>query len=125
MKTLVFDTAVAPSELTPKRVFYVEGREVRSKIVLVSQPKMLAAMLTEFDDGAQEEDIREAVQAAALADDWTLAFEIATRYGLAMCLRCGTDVAARPTWRLHRLGVRGNWGEICGSCAVIMRERAQ
>lgn len=125
MKTLVFNTEMAPRPLEAKRIYYIDGREVRSKLVLISKPRALAEMLAEFDDGTSEADIREAIQAAALAEDWKLANEIATRYGLSACLRCGADVAERPTWRLYRLGFNGNWGEICGTCAaVIIRERA-
>lgn len=120
MRSFVLDTDCAPRRLEHKRVFYVEGREVRTKVVLVSRRPTLAEMLTEVDDGTHEEEIREAIQAAALADDYALANEIATRYQLSACLRCGDNVADRPTWRAHRLGIEGNWGEICGSCAVII-----
>lgn len=120
MRTLVFSTDAAPRVLETRTVFYVEGREIRSKVLLITKPPSLGDTLVEFDDGADEADIREAIQAAALALDWTLANEIATRYGLSACLRCGEDVAARPTWRAHRLGIEGNWGEICGTCALII-----
>ena len=120
MKTLVFNTDPAPRALHDRRIFWVENGVVRTKVVMVVDPRPLADMLVEFDDGAAETDIREAIQAAAMALDWTLAGEIASRYGLSACLRCAEDVQLRPTWRLHRLGVKGNWGEICGCCALVI-----
>lgn len=119
MKTFVFNTEL-PRVLVTKEIFWVEDGKPRSGTVLISQPPPLAAMVDEHDDGTVEAEIREAVQAAALACDWALAFEIVQRYGLSACLKCGVNVSQRPTWRLHRLGVKGNWGEICGSCAVVM-----
>lgn len=119
MKTFVFDTD-RPRVLITKEIFWVEDGKPRSGIVLITQPPPLAAMVDEHDDGTNEAEIREAIQAASYADDWALAFEIAQRYGISACLRCGVDVSQRPTWRLHKLGIKGNWGEICGSCAVVM-----
>lgn len=101
------------------------GITFEERTVLVSTPPALSEMFTEVDDGAVEADIREAIQAAALATDWALANEIATRYSLAVCLRCAADVAYRPTWRLHRLGVKNNWGEVCGSCALKIIEESE
>jgi hypothetical protein len=133
VKTLVFQTdRLGPRELVPKRIFWVKlgsfyqgGRlEMTSTVVLSTPPLRLADMLVEIEDGVTEIDAREAIQAAALALDWTLAGEIAARYGWVVCLRCASDVQNRPTWRLHRLGIKGNWSEICGSCAVEMLELA-
>jgi len=129
MKSLVLQTDAPRSfELSWKRVFWTtvgpRGIEVQSTLVLVAPSRTLADMLVETDDGASEFDVREAIQAAALADDWKLANEIVTRYGISACLRCAADVSNRPTWRLHRL-VRERkdcWGEICGSCAIVMKE---
>ena len=129
MKSLVFQTdAPIRRELVVKRVYWTEvtphGIEVQSKTVLESPPRTLADMLVETDDGAEEADIREAIQAAALADDWLLAESLATRYGLVVCLRCASDIQNRPSWRLHRLvkNRKDCWGEICGSCAISMLE---
>jgi hypothetical protein len=120
MRTFVFDTGALPRALNAKTIYWVEDGRPRSKVLLVSEPAPIGATLTEHDDGTQESEIREAIQAASFADDWTLAYEIVQRYGLSACLRCGVDVSQRPTWRAHRLGIEKNWGEICGSCAVIM-----
>ncbi len=117
MKTLVFNTD-QPHVLTTKEIFWVERGKPRSAVVLITQPAALT--IDEHDDGTDEAEIREAIQAAAFAEDWTLAYEIVQRYGLSACLRCAVDVAQRPTWRLHRFGIKNNWGEICGSCAVTM-----
>lgn len=119
MKSFVFNTE-QPRVLITKEIFWVEDGKPRSGTVLISQPAPLAAMVDEYEDGTDEAEIREAIQAAALAEDWELAFEIAQRYSISACLRCGVDVSQRPTWRLHRLGIKGNWGEVCGSCAVTM-----
>jgi hypothetical protein len=119
MKTFVFNTA-QPRVMTTKEIFWVEDGKPRSGVVLISQPPPL--VLDEHDDGTNEVEIRDAIAAAAYAEDWTLAFEIVQRYGLSACLRCGIDVSLRPAWRAHRFGITGNWGEICGSCAVIMLE---
>lgn len=124
MKTFVFDTD-RPRVLTTKEIFWVEDGKPRSGIVMITQPPPLSAMVDEHDDGTNEAEIREAIQAASYAADWALAFEIVQRYGLSACLRCGVDVSQRPTWRLHRLGIKNNWGEICGSCAVIMLEERE
>jgi hypothetical protein len=110
------------------------GIEVCSKIVLEVPRRRLADMLVEVDDGASETDVCEAIQAAALADDWALADEIARRYGLVVCLRCASDMRYRPSWRLRHL-LRSQydvaadalvripgWGEVCGSCAVEILE---
>jgi hypothetical protein len=137
MKTLVFQTdalqtnALRPVELVTKRVhwfknfgLYDNRLEAGASFVIVRPTPRLADMLVEIEDGVTEADAREAIQAAALADDWQLGSEIAARYGWVVCLRCADDVQHRPTWRLYRFGIKGNWGEICGSCAVTMiRER--
>lgn len=120
MKTLVFNTDRVPRSLRAKRVHWIEDGRPRSQIVLITDPPTLAEMLDEHDDGAEESEIREAIAAASFADDWTLAYELVQRYGLSACLRCGEDVSERPTWRAHRLGLKNNWGEICGSCAFVM-----
>ena len=137
MKTLVFhtDKGLPLRPLRMKRIFWVEransydpyGRlEVKSTVVLSTPPRPLAEMLTEVEDGAHETDVRAAIQAAALADDWRLAESFATRYGLVICLRCATDMQYRPGLRLSRLlGLRDCWGEVCGSCAVEMLELQQ
>jgi len=119
MKTFVFDID-QPRVLITKEIFWVENGKPHSRIVMISQPALLT--LEGYDDGTHEAEIREAIQAASYADDWALAYEFVQRYGLSACLRCGVDVSQRPTWRLHRLGIKDNWGEICGSCAVILRE---
>jgi hypothetical protein len=93
--------------------------------VITQPPLRLADMLVEVEDGVSETDAREAIQAAALADDWQLGSEIAARYGWVVCLRCAGDVQNRPTWRLHRLGIKGNWGEICGSCALAIIQESK
>lgn len=42
-----------------------------------------------FEGGVRLEEVRAAVQAAALADEWGVAQEIADRYGLtSVCLKC-------------------------------------
>jgi hypothetical protein len=132
----VFQTDVPHQHaLAVKRVYWTEvtphGIEVQSKVVIETPRRMLAEMLVEVDDGASEEDTRAAIQAAALADDWATADEIARRYSLVVCLRCAADVATRPTWRLHHLLrhlrdvddapiSNADWGEVCGPCAVEM-----
>lgn len=136
MKSLVFQTdAVSPYELElreqHKLVTGPRGLEVRKRVVLSIPRRTLASMLSEVDDGTHLDDIREAIKAAALADNWALANEIAQRYGLIVCLSCAEDVQQRPTWRLHRLMQMlrddqptntADWGEICGSCAVKLKE---
>jgi hypothetical protein len=133
MKTFVFDTGALPRVLNTKQIYWIEDGKTTSKVLLVSTPAPIGATLTEIDDGTEEREIREAIQAAALACDWALAYEIVTRYGLSACLRCGEDVSQRPTWRLQNFSrmmcamkytfqtpeVAG-WGEICGGCAAKM-----
>jgi hypothetical protein len=138
MKSLVFQTDATTYELglqeQHKLVTGPRGLEVRTRVVLIVPRRTLTSMLTEVDDGTQEDDIREAIKAASLADNWTLASEIAQRYGLVVCLACAADVGQRPTWRLHRLmrelrdldnqpAFAADWGEICGSCAVQLKEQ--
>lgn len=118
MKTFAFDTGALPRVLTVKRVFWVDRGQTYEKVLLVSAPAPIGATLTEIDDGTEEHEIREAIQAAAIACDWALAYEIVTRYGLSACIRCAADVSQRPTWRAHRFGIKDNWGEVCGECAV-------
>lgn len=134
MKSLVLQTdAPRTVELTWKHVYWTTqgslGPEVHSKLVLIASQRTLADMLVEVDDGANIEDTRAAIQAAAAADDWATADEIARRYSLVVCLRCADDVSTRPTWRLHHLlrhvqetidERTPGWGEVCGPCAVIV-----
>jgi hypothetical protein len=129
MKTLVFQTdrPISPVELVAKRVhwfrnfgLYDSRLETGTSFVIARPAPRLADMLVEIEDGVSDADAREAIQAAALALDWQLGSEIAARYGWVVCLRCADDVQNRPTWRLYRLGIKGNWGEICGSCALAM-----
>lgn len=105
-------------------VFGPHGMTFETRTVLISTPPTLVEMLCEVDDGAVEADIRDAIAAAALADDWVLADSLARQYGLVVCLRCATDMHHRPGWRAHRLikNLQNCWGEICGSCAVGMLE---
>lgn len=140
MKSLVFQTD-APNryelELREQRRLVPgsngRGLEVEMRLVLDVPRRPLASMLVEVDDGTTEIDVRAAIQAATLGDNWMLADEIARRYGLVVCLRCADDVATRPTWRLSRLARAIEdlnkieipaWGEVCGSCAVVMTTQA-
>ena len=74
MKTCVLRTDVDRSrDLTVKQlwlpVFGPRGMTFETKTVLISTPPTLTEMLCEVDDGAVETDIRDAIAAAALADD--------------------------------------------------------
>lgn len=131
MKTLVISTDLSPRPLDVKRIYWVENGEPTSKVVMITKPCRVGDMLVEHDDGADESQVREAIQAASFAGDWDFAYEIVQRYSMAACLRCGEDVSTRPTWRLsnlakmmHKAGYEeftaSNWGEICGSCAAQM-----
>ena len=136
MRTLVFNTDPAPRALHDRRIFWVENGVVRTKVVMVVGSRPLADMLVEVEDGTSEVDVREAIQAAALVEDWKLANEIVTRYGISACLRCAADVANRPTWRLFWIAKAAgiplpyrqpkqeneSWGEICGTCAIWMMQ---
>lgn len=60
-----------------------------------------------YEGGVTHDAIRDAIQAAALADEWSTAQEIADRYGWAsICLRCAIKSAtdAHDGWR------------VCGTC---------
>jgi hypothetical protein len=66
-----------------------------------------------YEGGLTHDDIRDAIQAAALADDFKLAYEIAERYGWNnVCLSCA---AVFPT--VADLERYGHW-PVCAPCKV-------
>jgi hypothetical protein len=91
LKVRVFDTSLART-LDTKRIDWVENGVPTFKVVLVSRPPMMSDTLIEIEDGVTIANVREAIQAAALAYDWHLASEIAGRYELVVCLRCSVDL---------------------------------
>lgn len=61
-----------------------------------------------YEGGVTHDAVRDAIQAAALADEWQLAESIAHRYGWAtVCLRC----AIKEATELHH----DRW-RVCGTC---------
>ena len=71
-----------------------------------------------YEGGVTHDAIRDAIQAAARADDFKLAYEIAKRYGWNnVCLYCAE---ATPTeqFNSHR-GQLGGW-PVCESCKAIL-----
>jgi hypothetical protein len=127
MKFCVLRTDVRAHDLSVRRLLAAvqgpQGLAYEEKVLLISTPPKLAEMLDVTDDGANESDVRDAIAAAALADDWLLADSLARQYSLVVCLRCATDMQHRPGWRLYRLIPERTdcWGEVCGSCAVEMK----
>lgn len=71
-----------------------------------------------YPDGVTHDAIRDAIQAAALADDWKLAYEIACRYGWkSVCIRCA-EAPSTETFNSHR-GQLGGW-PVCAPCKEIL-----
>jgi len=74
-----------------------------------------------YEGGVLHDDIRDAIQAAALADDWRLAYEIANRYGWKVCVRCAE---APPTETFSSFsGQLGGW-PVCKPCKDILNPSA-
>ena len=68
-----------------------------------------------YEGGLLREDIRDAIQAAARADDFKLAYEIAERYGWNnICLNCAT--AFKTTEFVDRYG---HW-PVCAPCKEVL-----
>lgn len=90
---------------------------LQTRVVLVSQTDLI---LTEYDDGLSAEDVHAAIQAAALAHEWTAAQQLASKYALDVCLRCTADFSAGGRARIHlpELGIPA-WGDLCQRCARI------
>lgn len=64
-----------------------------------------------YESGVIYEDIRDAIQAAALANDFELAYEIAERYGCYnVCLYCAEATSTAQFWTRT-----GNW-RVCTAC---------
>lgn len=70
-----------------------------------------------YEGGVTHDAIRDAIQAAARADDFKLAYEIAKRYGWNVCVYCA-EVAPTETFNSHRQQL-GGW-PVCKSCKEIL-----
>jgi hypothetical protein len=69
-----------------------------------------------YAGGVHSDDVRDAIQAAALADDFALASEIAGRYGWSnICLRCAVVAPMHKHWTQSR-----QW-PVCGECKEILQ----
>jgi hypothetical protein len=72
-----------------------------------------------YEGGLTHDSIRDAIQAAARADDWKLAYEIAERYGWNnVCLHCAETAPTAQFWAQH-----GHW-PICKTCKEILEPAA-
>lgn len=68
-----------------------------------------------YEGGITREAIRDAIQAASLADEWRTAEDIANRYGWAnVCLRCAIKNATETFYDRWR---------VCGTCHAQLRVR--
>jgi len=80
-----------------------------------------------YEGGLSREDIRDAIQAAALADDWRLADEIATRYGWDdICRKCAIEPATTGI-TVERIQVQDSTvvseAAVCGACEEQLRPK--
>lgn len=72
-----------------------------------------------YSDGATKLNVLAAIQAAGLAENYTLAEQLRLRYNLLVCVRCASPDATVP---FHNL--RDTWGSVCEPCAQLIGERA-
>lgn len=68
-----------------------------------------------YEGGVTHDAIRDAIQAASLADEWRIAEDIANRYGWSqICLRCAIKSATETFYDRWR---------VCGTCHEALRVR--
>lgn len=72
-----------------------------------------------FPDGVKLGDVIDAIAAAGLAENYTLANELKIRYAVDVCTRCAHRYHGTSEQRtsLMQLGINA-WGMICSRCEL-------
>lgn len=73
-----------------------------------------------YSDGVTHDSIRDAIQAAARADDFQLAQDIAERYGWNVCLYCAEAPRPAPEPWTHRGRTIDMAWPFCEACKEIL-----
>jgi len=72
-----------------------------------------------YEGGLTHEDVRDAIQAAALANDFQLAHDIAERHGWRnCCLSCASPALSTANY----VNAQGSW-RVCTACDDKLRPR--
>jgi hypothetical protein len=76
-----------------------------------------------FVDGVTEEEILQAIRAAAGIHEFYLANDIAARYNLEICCRCAwleSSWSALCTPSKHSAVTNNHWVRVCSGCALYI-----
>lgn len=74
----------------------------------------------EIRDGVARDDVIAAIQAAAIAEEWSTAQEIADRHGMmGLCLSCAIKSATTEHYDRHGVPWR-----VCITCSQQLEERS-